>query len=80
MTSPMCQTCRVPMTSGFIPHFVGYAAARVNRWCEGEPKSTLISAVVGGDVSRNRAEQGIPTTTFRCPKCFILQSYALPQP
>jgi hypothetical protein len=79
MTSPVCPHCHVPMTPGFVPQFVG-AAARVNRWCEGEPKNTLLSALVGGDVPHGRAEQGTPVTTFRCPKCFILQSYALPQP
>lgn len=67
------------MTPGFVPYLVG-GAARVSRWCEGEPKGTLLSTLVGGDVSHDRAEQGIPMTTFRCPKCFILQSYALPQP
>lgn len=73
MPSPSCQTCNVPMHPGVLAE-QGHGSAYQVRWCEGQPKSSWW----GGEVKQAQWQGGLRVVAFRCPKCGLLQPYALP--
>ena len=70
MTTPKCPSCDVVMNEGFIPDLGHYSVPTEPQWTEGTPQKSFWR---GLDM-RNR--ERIPISTYRCPKCGLLQSYA----
>lgn len=69
--SPECQHCKVRMETGFMVdhgHGITYPAA----WVAGPAKW---SRWFGMRVKRS---EKVPVTTFRCPRCGRLESFAQP--
>lgn len=69
--APRCERCNRSMETGFlIDH--GHGAAYPGAWVAGIAKW---SRWLGLQVRR---EQKMPVTTYRCPECGVLQSFARP--
>jgi hypothetical protein len=68
---PSCAECATPMEEGYLPDFA-YAHVVLARWVPGRP----VQGVFGlrGFFWRSK---GIPVSTYRCPTCGRLRSYAL---
>lgn len=71
----LCLSCEVPMEVGFLLDRT-HAALMQARWCEGVPKPSFF----GGELSSKQAKEGLRVTTYRCPSCGRLESFALPEP
>jgi hypothetical protein len=73
MSKPIeCIRCRAQMESGWVPDNAHSGLQRQN-WSPGEPQPSFWTGLKVGK------DQVIPVTTFRCPKCGYLESYAIPQ-
>lgn len=70
MDSPKCAACGIPMEHGFLLDNT-YGGVETVEWAEGEPKRSFWT---GLDL---RHRQRLAVTTFRCPSCGLLASYAL---
>lgn len=70
--SPECLRCQAVMVEGF-QFDMGYGVIQQAKWVAGSPQRSWIS----GEVKTAQAKQGVPVTTFRCPACGYLESYAL---
>jgi hypothetical protein len=70
MTVPMCPTCRVAMDDGFIVDHGHLNSPTQAEWTGGPPTRSWY----GGLKLKNRIH--LPVTTYRCPACGLLQSYA----
>lgn len=69
-----CARCDVAMVAGFTAD--AYAHAVHPRWCEGKPEGMGLLS----EVKRHQIAAGLKITTFRCPKCGSLESYAAGPP
>jgi hypothetical protein len=67
-----CIRCHAQMESGWVPDNTHSGLQRQN-WSPGEPQPSFWTGLKVGK------DQVIPVTTFRCPKCGYLESYAIPQ-
>jgi len=67
-----CIRCHAQMESGWVPDNTHSGLQRQN-WSPGEPQPSFWTGLKVGK------DQVIPATTFRCPKCGYLESYAIPQ-
>jgi hypothetical protein len=67
-----CARCHAHMESGWVPDNTHTGFQREN-WCPGEPQPSFWTGL--------KVEIGkfMPVTTFRCPNCGYLESYAIPQ-
>jgi hypothetical protein len=65
-----CLRCDVAMEEGFIPDLADLNYPQVPQWAEGRPVKSFWSGLKLKDRDR------YPITTYRCPKCGMLQSYA----
>ncbi len=72
---PPCRDCKVGLELGFLIDRT-HGGLLVARWCSGVPQSSWMS----GEVKLGQAKLGIKTVTYRCPKCFRLESFAPPSP
>lgn len=70
--SPQCLRCEAVMVRGFQCD-IGFDVIHQAKWVEGLPQRSWIS----GEVKTSQMKQGLPVTTFRCPACGYLESYAL---
>jgi hypothetical protein len=62
------------MEPGFTPD-LAHGQTQILRWIPGDPKKSWFF----GEVSRSQYfRDGLPTLTYRCPKCFRLESFAPP--
>ena len=68
-----CTRCNAHMESGWVPDNTHTGLQREN-WCPGEPQPSFWT---GLKVAKK--DLVIPVTTFRCPNCGYLESYAIPQ-
>ncbi len=66
---PTCPKCRAAMEPGFVLD-QGYGANEQSSWVEGAPERSVWTGV------KLRDHQRLPVTTFRCPACGYLESYA----
>jgi hypothetical protein len=67
-----CIRCHAQMESGWVPDNT-HSGLQQQNWSTGEPQPSFWTGLkVEGD-------QVIPVTTFRCPKCGYLESYASTQ-
>jgi hypothetical protein len=61
------------MESGWVPDNTHTGLQREN-WCPGEPQPSFWTGL-----KVEKKDIVIPVTTFRCPNCGYLESYAIPQ-
>jgi hypothetical protein len=69
---PKCPKCQKPMEPGFVLDQT-YGANIQSAWVEGEPERSFWTGV------KLRGRERIPVSTYRCPRCGYLESYALPR-
>lgn len=69
MLEPKCPKCQSRMASGFIVDTT-YGSVAASEWAGGEPHYSIWTGV------RMKGRERHPVTTFRCPKCGFLESYA----
>ncbi|MDG3007043.1 PF20097 family protein [Paludisphaera mucosa] len=71
MTTPKCPKCAKPMDEGFtLDHTHGGQTAA--QWVEGPPQYSFWTGLkISGREKR-------PITTYCCPRCGFLESYAKP--
>jgi hypothetical protein len=67
---PTCAECATPMEEGYLPDFA-YAQVVLTRWVPGKPVQGWFG--LRGFFWRSK---GIPVSTYRCPTCGRLRSYA----
>jgi hypothetical protein len=67
-----CIRCHAQMESGWLPDDTRAGLQRQN-WSPGEPQPSFWTGL------KSAEDRGLPITTFRCPKCGYLESYARPQ-
>ena len=65
-----CLRCHTQMELGYVPDMKEGGFSQQN-WHPGQPKKSFWTGL-----KMNR-DQLVPVTTFRCPKCGYLESYAL---
>lgn len=68
---PTCLRCSSAMDAGFM-FDVSHGAIRQSRWVPGKPEAGFWT----GEVTMTQADRGLRITTFRCPRCGYLESYA----
>ena len=69
VTDPICPKCRAAMEPGFVLDQT-YGANTQASWIEGAPERSFWTGV------RLKDRQRMPVTTYRCPGCGYLESYA----
>ncbi len=67
--APTCAKCSALMEPGFQLDYT-HGAMTQSSWVEGEPERSFWTGV------KIKGHQKLPVTTFRCPKCGYLESYA----
>jgi hypothetical protein len=68
-----CTRCHAHMESGWVPDNTHAGLQREN-WCPGEPQPSFWTGL-----AVEKRDKVIPVTTFRCPNCGYLESYAISQ-
>jgi hypothetical protein len=69
MPEPVCPKCQSRMEAGFVLDNT-YGMVTQAEWAEGEPKYSIWTGI------RMKGRERHPVTTYRCPKCAYLESYA----
>ena len=69
-TPPDCIRCRTRMEDGYLLEAGESNARSVTRWVEGEPEKSFWTGL------RLKGRDVMPVTTYRCPQCGYLESYA----
>jgi hypothetical protein len=59
------------MEAGFIPDLGEANMANTPQWTDGAPERSFWLGL------KLRGKERIPITTYRCPRCGLLQSYAV---
>jgi hypothetical protein len=72
MSAPDCPACRVPIDEGFIIDRGHGNAPAQSEWAAGIPERSFWTGL------KLKGKVRIPTVTYRCPRCGLLQSYASP--
>ena len=68
-----CTRCHAHMECGWVPDNT-HAGLQQETWCPGEPQPSFWTGL-----KVEKKDIVIPVTTFRCPNCGYLESYAIPQ-
>ena len=71
MRTPKCPKCSQPMEDGFIVD-QGYGTSTQAGWVEGPPQISMWTGALKLGSTRDQRK----ITTFCCPKCGFLESYA----
>lgn len=71
-----CPSCDVVMEPGFIVDHA-HGAIMQALWQPGEPRDQKILGLKTGSVRVDRSRT-LKVTTYRCPQCGVLYSYAFP--
>jgi hypothetical protein len=69
---PECPRCGRPMEPGYILD-QGYGTVSPSAWVAGRPERSRWTGL------KLRGKDRLPVTTFRCPKCARLESFAWPE-
>ncbi len=69
--TPACAKCSTGMEPGFVLDYT-HGAMTQSSWVEGEPEPSFWTGI------KIKGHQKLAVTTFRCPKCGYLESYAPP--
>jgi hypothetical protein len=72
---PTCPDCRTDMLSGFCTNAVPARLLCLGWWHPGEVQQRRMLGVIPLGIEYDR-QQEIPVTTYRCPECGLLRSYA----
>ena len=59
------------MEEGFVPDLTHHNRSMVSHWVEGRPEKSFWTGLKVKD------RQQHPITAYRCPRCGLLQNYAL---
>jgi len=70
MTSHKCPSCRAEMEDGFLIDKGGHHAPTQQEWAEGPPEVSFWTGL------KLKGKDKLRVTTYRCPNCGLLQSYA----
>ncbi|MBS0196867.1 MAG: hypothetical protein JSR77_08920 [Planctomycetes bacterium] len=73
-TVPSCIRCDMPMEAGFLLDH-GHGTNFQTVWCKGTVQHSIWVGIKQAQVAT-----GIPTTSYRCPQCGYLETYAIPTP
>lgn len=71
--APRCRDCGVELEPGALVEAGQGPTVSVVRWTAGVPQPGWL-----GEVAKRVHNQGVRTLTYRCPKCFRLESFAPP--
>ena len=71
--APQCPKCNASMDAGFVLDQT-HGANMQSAWLDGVPEESIWTGGV-----KVRGHQRVPVTTFRCPRCGYLESYAFPE-
>lgn len=66
---PTCPKCTLAMEAGYVLD-QAYGAVAQSAWIDGAPERSFWTGL------KLKGHQRLPVTTFRCPKCGYLESYA----
>lgn len=66
-----CPRCAGSMSEGFLVDQGDYGQAHVSTWQAGEPKKSIWVGL------KQRKDDQLTVTTWRCDRCGYLESYAL---
>ena len=69
---PECTRCRKTMEAGFVLDHTQHSSGLQSTWVEGEPERSFWTGV------KVKGRERLPVTTYRCPTCGYLESYAPP--
>ena len=69
---PTCAKCGKAMEAGFVLDHEGHRAGTQSAWIDGAPEPSFWTGV------KLKEHQRLPVTTYRCPGCGFLESYAPP--
>lgn len=72
---PRCRDCNIELEPGALLE-VSSASTNVVRWTPGVPEPGWF----GNEVVHTTHRIALRTLTYRCPKCFRLESFAPPKP
>ena len=69
---PTCAKCGKAMEAGFVLDHQAHATGTQSAWIDGAPEPSFWTGV------KLKGHQRMPVTTYRCPGCGFLESYAPP--
>lgn len=69
---PTCAKCGTAMEAGFLLDHQAHASGTQSAWIDGAPERSFWTGL------KLKGHQRLPVTTYRCPKCGFLESYAPP--
>lgn len=70
MNAPQCPHCHVVMDVGFVPDLGHHSWPNEPKWTAGEPERSFWRGI------KLKGKARVPISTYRCPRCGLLQSYA----
>ena len=71
MSQPECPNCRRAMEPGFLIDKADHSMPTQQQWADGEPERSFWTGL------KLKGHVKIAVATYRCPKCGLLQSFAL---
>ena len=69
---PTCAKCGTAMETGFVLDHQAHATMTQSAWIDGAPEPSFWTGV------NLKGHKRLPVTTYRCPRCGFLESYAPP--
>lgn len=72
MHTPHCPNCRIDMDAGILVDKADYNMPGKQQWAEGAPERSMWSGL------KLKGHEQADVVAFRCPQCYLLQSYAPP--
>ena len=75
--APRCRDCQVALEPGFCLEIDSGLSTNVGRWAPAPLRHGFLGFV---EVARSSYDHALLTITYRCPKCFRLESFAPPKP
>ena len=73
-----CLRCQKPMQRGFIADSAHSGYVVQSRWTEGSPVNSKFLGMNTGTLDIKNRET-FPTIAYRCPECFHVEIFAIPE-